>query len=167
MLGKQIVTALGMAGAIVVLLIAWRLLPTLPLPAPDGDDTAARLAFVARWLLLPGLALLAGIGIIANQRFFVADAIDGEPETGHRLIDITLRYNRNTLEQIVLAAIAWTGLALALPHDRLKLIPAIAIAFLAGRVLFWVGYMIAPVGRAFGLGLTFYPTMIWLVGRML
>jgi hypothetical protein len=170
MLGKQVVTALGMAGAIVVLLIAWRLLPALPLPAPDGDDTAARLAFAARWLLLPGLALLAGIGIIANQRFFVADAIDGELETGHRLIDITLRYNRNTLEQIVLAAIAWTGLALALPHDRLKLIPAMAIAFLAGRVLFWVGYMIAPVGRAFGLGLTFYPTiaaMIWLAGRML
>jgi uncharacterized membrane protein (UPF0136 family) len=84
-------------------------------------------------------------------------------------LDITLRYNRNTLEQVVLAAIAWTGLALALPHEQLKLISAMAIAFFIGRVLFWIGYLITPVGRAFGLGLTFYPTiaaLVWLALRM-
>lgn len=170
MLRKQIVTAFGMVGAIVVLLLVWWRLPLLPLPLPDGDDTAARLAFVSHWLLLPGLALLSGIGVIANRRFFVADAIDGAPETGDRFIDITLRYNRNTVEQTVLAAIAWTGLVLELQHDQLKLIPAMAIVFIIGRALFWIGYLIAPVGRAFGLGLTFYPTLaalIWLYGRML
>lgn len=64
--------------------------------------------------------------------------------------------------------IAWLGLALALPHAQLKLIPAMAIAFLIGRALFWIGYLIAPVGQAFGLGLTFYPTIaayVWLVLR--
>lgn len=168
MFHKQIIVALGMAAAVAVLVVAWAVLPSLPLPLPDGDDAAARLAFVARWLLLPGLALFAGVGAIANQRFFVADAIDGEPETNHRFIDITLRYNRNTVEQVVLAAIAWFGLALALPHAQLKLIPTMAILFLIGRALFWIGYLIAPVGRAFGLGLTFYPTIaayVWLVLR--
>ncbi|HEX4295451.1 MAG TPA: hypothetical protein VHZ29_15050 [Rhizomicrobium sp.] len=40
------------------------------MPLPDGDDTASRLAFAAHWLLLPGLTLLAGIALVANQRFF-------------------------------------------------------------------------------------------------
>jgi MAPEG family len=169
MLGKQIAVTLGSAAAIIVLLVAWWELPVLPLPTPDGADIATRLAFVARWLLLPGFALFFGIAAVAKQRFFVADAIDGEPETNNRFLDITLRYNRNTLEQVILAAIAWTGLALALPHAQLKLIPAMAIAFLVGRLLFWIGYMIAPMGRTFGLGLTFYPTvaaLIWLAVRM-
>lgn len=78
MLRKQLVVALGMVTAIAVLVVAWAMLPSLPLPVPDGDDAAARLAFVGRWLLLPGLALFAGVATIANQRFFVAEAIDGE-----------------------------------------------------------------------------------------
>jgi hypothetical protein len=120
MLGKQLTVALGMGAAVGLLLLAWSRLSILPLPLPDGDGTAARLAFVAHWLLLPGLALLFGIGLVANQRFF-ADAIDGGPSES-RLIQIALRYNLNTLEQIALAAIAWLGLTLTLPHDQLKLI---------------------------------------------
>jgi hypothetical protein len=168
-LGKQLTVAFGTGAAVALLLLAWLRLPTLPLPMPDGDDSAARLAFVAHWLPLPGLALLFGIGLVANQRFFVADAIDGGPSQS-RLIQIALRYNTNTLEQIVLAAIAWVGLALALPHDQLKLIPAMAISFLVGRVLFFIGYMIAPTGRALGLGLTAYPSfvaLVWLAFQML
>jgi hypothetical protein len=161
---------LGAAAAVAVLLLAWARSSALPLPLPDGDDNAARLAFVAHWLLLPGFSLFAGVGLIANQRFFVADAIDGERKSQSQLIEIAERYNRNTVEQIILAAIAWAGLALALPHEQLRLIPAMAIAFLIGRVLFFIGYMIAPVGRAFGFGLTAYPTfaaLIWLAMRML
>ena len=117
MLGKQIFVAIGMAAAVIVLVIFWQRLGDLPLPLPDGDDKAARLAFVARWLLLPGLALFAGIAVIANQRFFVSDAIDGARVSQSRLVEITLRYNQNTLEQTVLAAIAWSGLALVLSHE--------------------------------------------------
>ncbi len=169
MIRKQLVVALGMGAAITLLSLAWYQLPVLPLPVPDGDDTASRIAFVAHWLLLPGLALLFGIGLVANQRFFVADAIDGGPSSSS-LIEITLRYNLNTLEQTALAAIAWLGLALVLSHEYLKLIPAMAISFLVGRILFFIGYLIAPTARALGLGLTAYPTfaaLIWLAARML
>jgi MAPEG family len=165
---KQLAVVLGAGTAVALLLLAWARLDALPLPLPDGDDTASRLAFVGRWLLLPGLSLLFGIGLVANQRFFVADAIDGGPSES-TLIRIALRYNTNTVEQTILAAIAWTGLALALPHEQLKLIPAMAISFLVGRALFFVGYMIAPVGRALGLGLTAYPSfaaLVWLALRM-
>jgi hypothetical protein len=145
---KQIFVVIGMMTAVATLVVLWLRLADLHLPLPDGDDQAARLAFVARWLLLPALALFAGILVVANQRFFVADAIDGARTSQSRLIEITLRYNQNTLEQTVLAAIAWAGLALALPHEQLGLIPAMAMVFIAGRALFWIGYLIAPVARA-------------------
>ena len=169
MIRKQLAVVLGMGAAVIVLLVLWQHLAQLPLPRPDGNDQAARLAFVAHWLLLPGLALLAGIGAVANQRFFIASAIDGSRSPGGWFLEVTLRYNQNTLEQIVLAAIAWSGLALALPHEQLCLIPGLAILFFAGRIIFWIGYLIMPVGRAFGLGLTAYPTfaaLFWLAWRL-
>ena len=169
MLGKQLAVVFGAGAAVALLVLAWSLLSDLPLPPPDGDDTAARLGFAAHGMLLPGLALLLGIVIVANRRFFVADAIDGG-ESKSRLIEIARRYNLNTLEQTVLAAIAWAGLALSLPHVELKLIPAMAVSFFVGRILFFAGYLITPVGRAFGLGLSAYPSfaaLIWLGWQML
>jgi len=167
MLRKQMLVLLGMAAAVAVLVALWAQNPVLAVALP-ADDPAARLAFVARWLLLPGLTLLAGVGLTASRRFFTADAIDGTPEAAS--LDVNLRYNRNTLEQTVLAAIAWAGLSLALPHDRLVMIPMLAILFMAGRIAFWLGYLFAPWARTFGFGLTFYPTLaayVWLAGRLL
>ena len=169
MLRKQLFVAIGMMAAVVTLVVLWLRLADLHLPLPAGDDSASRLGYAARWLLLPALALFAGIAVVANQRFFVADAIDGARSSQSRLIEITLRYNLNTLEQTVLAAIAWAGLALALPHEKLMLIPAMAIVFIVGRALFWIGYLIIPGARALGLGLSAYPTfaaLVWLAGRM-
>jgi hypothetical protein len=163
---KQILIALGMSAAMAVcLIVAARTLG-------HGDaapvETAERLALAARWLLVPALCLLAGVGLTANQRFLRADAIDGGPAAGPGLLEVNLRYNQNTLEQTVLAAIAWTGLALALPARDLGLIPALAGLFAAGRAAFFAGYLYAPWARAFGLGLTFYPTiaaLVWLAAR--
>jgi hypothetical protein len=131
--------------------------------------TADRLALAWRWLLVPGLCLLAGIGTTANQRFLRADFIDGQRPTGPGFMEINLRYNTNTLEQTALAAIAWTGLALELRPQDLGLIPALAGLFAVGRAAFWLGYLYAPWARAFGLGLTAYPTfaaLIWLAFRV-
>jgi hypothetical protein len=119
-------------------------------------------------------ASLAGLGATANQRFLRADFIDGQrpaPDNDDRpgFMDVNLRYNLNTLEQAVLAAIAWTGLALELRPQDLGLIPALAGLFAAGRAAFWIGYLYRPWARAFGLGLTFYPTvgaLVWLAFRL-
>ncbi len=171
MLRKQVFVLFGMAFAVAILALLWMQGSAhLPFPTPSEDDAAARLAFAAHWLLLPGFCLLVGIAIVANRRFFLPDAIDGSRTPESRTLEINLRYNQNTLEQTVLAAIAWTGLALALPHDRLALIPALAILFVVARILFWIGYLIAPGARAVGFALTFYPTVaafIWLAGRAL
>ena len=164
MVKKQVLVAAGMALAVVILMVFYTT-PQLALrfAPPLGDDDASRLAFAARWLLVPALCLLAGVGMMANRRFFSDDAIDGTRVPENRSLEINLRYNQNTLEQAVLAAAAWIGLALVLPHERLGLIGMLACLFALGRVLFWLGYLIAPWARAVGFGLTFYPTAIALV----
>ncbi len=174
MLRKQGLVLAGMAGAIIVIVLlvanAGVVATWLHIPVPSGDDAASRLALAAQWLVVPGLTLMIGIGMVARQRFFVADAMDGSPNTQNHVLEINLRYNRNTLEQMLLVALAWPTLALALPHDRLALIPELAIVFGVARALFWLGYLYAGWARAFGFALTFYPTVavyLWLVWKAL
>jgi hypothetical protein len=149
---------------ILTLTFAPRLFGAAALPA---DTPAARLAFVAHWLVLPAVTLLAGV-ILAARRGFHADAIEGTRTPASHGLEINLRYNQNTLEQVVLAVIAWTALALVLPHASLVLIPALATLFLVGRASFWIGYLLHPMGRAFGMVLTVLPTLGalgWLLWR--
>ena len=151
--------AAAIAGVVVVFYVQWG----APDPAPA--DAGERLAFAVRWMLVPGLALLAGIGMTANQRFLKSDAIDGERRVEGKGFEINLRYNQNTLEQLALAAVAWTGLALVLPVEQLGVIARMAVLFGVGRAAFWLGYLYAPWARAFGMGLTAYPSfaaLVWL-----
>ncbi|MFL5295667.1 MAG: MAPEG family protein [Phenylobacterium sp.] len=168
MLRKQILIALGMLAAMAVCAAAAsRALGAWPAVEAATD---LRLALVAHWMVVPGLCLLVGLGVTANQRFLRAEFIDGQHPSKPGFMDVNLRYNLNTLEQTVLAAIAWSGLALALRPQDLALIPALAVLFAVGRVTFWIGYLYAPWARAFGLGLTFYPTvaaLVWLAFRLL
>jgi hypothetical protein len=168
MLRKQVLIALGMLAALAVCAaVASRALGAWP---ATETSPAVRLTLAVRWLLVPGICLLAGLGVTANQRFLRADFIDGQRPEKPGFMDVNLRYNLNTLEQTVLAAIAWSGLALTLRPQDLGLIPALAGLFAVGRVAFWLGYLYAPWARAFGLGLTFYPTvaaLIWLTFRNL
>ena len=156
---KQVV---GIAGALPAFLVvgltlehANSLFAFVVLPA---DELSSRLAFALRWMLLPGVCLLVGV-MVAGRRGFVADAIDGTRMPTSHSLEINLRYNLNTLEQTVLACIAWASLAISLPISHLVVIPAMATLFAMGRGAFWVGYLIYPMGRAFGMVLTALPTV--------
>jgi hypothetical protein len=130
-----------------------------------SDDASARLIFAVQCLLGPACMLWAGVQF-AGRRFLYPDAIDGTRTPANRGLEINLRYNLNTLEQLVLAAVAWSNLALVLSHDRLVLIPAMATLFVIGRITFWIGYLWRPVARAFGMILTALPTAVtyvWLL----
>jgi hypothetical protein len=168
-LHKQLVVMAGAALGVAVVVIVWANLPAwFNGTQPATDDTAGRLAFALRWLLAPGVALAVGV-LAAGRRGFYADAIDGTRTPSDRGLEINLRYNQNTLEQTVLASIAWISLALVLPHRWLAVIPAMASLFLSGRAVFWVGYRIWPPLRAFGMVLTALPTFaayVWLVWRL-
>jgi hypothetical protein len=152
----------GMLAAIIVGL-GFGLFVDWGAPSPPPADAGERIAFAGRWLLIPGLALFAGVGFTANQRFLKPDAIDGERKVESWGFEVNLRYNLNTLEQAILAAIAWIGLALVLPVNQLGVIPRMAVMFGVGRAAFWAGYLYAPWARAFGMGLTAYPTFVGLI----
>lgn len=167
---KQLIVVAGVVPAVIVVYLTARYASILfSFAALPADNIGARLAFAARWLTVPGLTLLAGIWA-AGRRGFIADAIDGTRSPLSHSLEINLRYNQNTLEQVVLAAIAWLNLSVMLPQERLVLIPAAAVLFGFGRATFWIGYLIYPTARAFGMVLTALPTIaayVWLVGRAL
>ena len=167
MIRKQLVVLAGGAAGFLAVIVVWRhaaqLFARVAVPA---DDTASRLAFTAHWLILPGLTLLAGIIAVGLQRAFAADAIDGTRTPVSRSLEISLRYNQNTLEQTLLAAIAWAALAPLLARDELVFIPMMAFLFAFGRIAFWIGYLLHPLARAFGMVLTVLPTLwayVWLL----
>ncbi len=152
----QLVVAAGMIlGAVLSLLIAWLLWHRIGItPRQIGLDE--RLAYAAKWALVPGVCLLIGIMMIANLRFFTR-GIDPLSGFEDKTFAIWQRYIRNTLEQSVLFVIGITAYSAITYQYWLKLIPIVAVLFVIGRALFVIGYLIKPTYRAAGFAMTFYP----------
>lgn len=132
--------------------LLWRHLGVSARPAEIHE----RLAFAAKWSLVPAICLLVGIAMVANHRFF-SRAIDPLDTTPDRTLAIWRHYLTNTQEQTVLFVIGAGAFAAVTPLYWLKAIPIIAALFALGRLLFIIGYLIRPTWRAAGFALTFYP----------
>lgn len=130
-------------------------------------DRAQALVMVAGWLAVPAMCLLAGITFVEIWRFTHAEDNLGSPETVNHTLEIALRYNRNTLEQAVMAGAAWLGLAVSWPDLVTNGLPILGALFVAGRGIFWAGYQAAPWARACGFAMTMAPTAILLCAEML
>lgn len=127
-------------------------------------DIADRLALALRLDLAVLLCLVAAIGRVANQRFRSAEDIGGAGSPGESpMVHRSRAILQNTLEQVVLAIPVHLALALLLPADRMAVIAALVLLFVIGRIAFTVGYPHGGPGRAFGFGLTFYPSVAALV----
>lgn len=132
------------------------LLPASVLPS---DEAGARLAWAMQWALLPMLTLMISIMRVANYRFASPQDIDGSGLTsGTPAIQILRAVLQNTLEQAVLAVLAYCIWSVTMPLRWLGTIPAAAGLFVAGRIVFTLGYARGAAGRATGFGLTAYPT---------
>ncbi|MBI3504925.1 MAG: MAPEG family protein [Proteobacteria bacterium] len=139
--------------------------PAILLPAGPFPAT---LQAALSWGLLPALCLVGNIAAMANHRFYSPADIDGSGLTvatpKARIIQAMLQ---NTLEQAVLASIAYAVWASTMPEGWQAVVPAAALLFAGGRALFWYGYERGAPGRAMGFGLTFYPTMLMLAACVL
>jgi hypothetical protein len=129
-----------------------------------GSDLASR-ATVASWaLVLPAFALFVCIARLAKHRFFTPEDIHGSGLTGGtdkaRLLQALLQ---NTLEQSCLALPVYIATSIVAPASLLPLVPAAAGMFLVGRLFFFAGYAKGAPSRAYGFGLTFYPTVFLLL----
>lgn len=140
--------------SITFLVVAYFLV-SLPLPVLDTEQQ--RFIFTLRCQIFPVLMLFAGIVAVGNDRF-VSPAINPLAGAESEKTRVHLRYLSNTLEQFVLFFIASLVLSTFLDAHSIKLIPILVTLFVFGRIAFWIGYLKNPLYRAFGLGVTAYPT---------
>ncbi|MEA3040592.1 MAG: hypothetical protein QOC65_81 [Sphingomonadales bacterium] len=145
-----------MAGGLAFTLAAF-FWPELP-EVPSGTDGRPTL-----WLgcaALAGFCLLVSVGRLAGHRFFTPDDIDGGGMSGNTPRAALLQsLIQNTLEQVVLAIIAWGAWLWLGPAERGGHVIVFALAFAVGRLLFFAGYSRGALFRALGFTLTFYPSV--------
>ncbi|MBM4204771.1 MAG: MAPEG family protein [Gammaproteobacteria bacterium] len=140
----------------------------LPLPlildvAPWLEPDRSRSLLLTAVLLAAPMAIC--IASIARFRFFSPADIHGSGLTaGSDRIRILQSVLQNTLEQTVLAAIVQTAWILVASKQWLPVANLAAILFVAGRIFFATGYAKGAPARAFGFGLTFYPSVVLLFG---
>jgi len=134
---------------------------------PHGPSS---LAFALAWDTPIVVCLVVNIAMVANHRFFTPDDIDGGGlSVGTARVRLLQSMLQNTLEQTVLAMAVHLIWASVMPANWQAAIPAAALLFAIGRVLFWHGYAKGAPSRALGFGLTFYPSAAMLaliIGRL-
>ena len=122
-------------------------------------DQAEALDILGFSFVIPAVSLAIGIGWAAKTRHGEI-TIDGSTPQAGTPLDLTLRYIRNTSEQIVLFVLSAVSLcAASLPVAKV-LLPTLGIWFGLARLAFWIGYRKRPVFRATGFAATFHPTVV-------
>ena len=132
---------------------------------PQSWEIADQLALLVKCSVVTTLPFIAAIIVVAAQRLnprYLAGK-DIKPDSA---LDINARVAQNSLEQFVLYFVGLGAMALYLTPKDAQTLPILATLFFIGRVLYWWGYHHNTYVRAFGFGLTFYPTVIvyaWLI----
>ena len=132
---------------------------------PTDWTLGDRIALVIKDAVIAILPAVLAICIVAAQRLDPSMFVGRSPKP-NSAVDINNRFILNTVEQFILYFIGNAGLALYCPLEEARTLIILTTLFLLGRVLFWVGYHYNPYVRAFGFGITFYPTVavyLWLV----
>jgi hypothetical protein len=163
--GKQRGVLIGMAAGlgVTIVVLAGAIVEAPPALLPE-PGLAAAWAHALAWDALVVACLAGNIGRLAAHRFFTPADIDGgatsDGTAAARLLQATLQ---NTLEQTVLATATHAIWAATAPLTWQAAIPAAAVLFVIGRVLFWRGYAHGAPARAVGFALTFYPSVVMLL----
>jgi hypothetical protein len=145
-----------------MVLAMWLVPKALPAPA-DVAALDGRLAYALRWCAFAALPLFAMIVAIGNARAMSA-AIDPTLGLESEAMQVNGRVADNTLQQYVLFLAGTSALAVGLSPGSMRVIGAAAIVFVAARTLFWIGYRIDPLYRAFGFAATIYLNIGLLLG---
>jgi len=136
--------------------------------SPFGWSVGDRLALAIQCSVVATLPAVIAIIVVAAQRLN-PDMWVGQRVRPNSALDINTRFILNTMEQFVLFLVGIGGIALYAPLTEAHSLPILTSLFLLGRILFWLGYHYNPYLRAFGFGITFYPTVgmfAWLIIRM-
>jgi hypothetical protein len=130
---------------------------------PEQWTLVDRIALVIKDAVFAILPAVIVICVVAAQRLNPSMWVGRSPKSGSA-VDINNRFILNTVEQFILYFIAHTALAVYGRLEEARTLVILTVLFVLGRILFWVGYHFNPYLRAFGFGLTFYPTVAVFVG---
>ncbi|MGE3627632.1 MAG: MAPEG family protein [Hyphomicrobiales bacterium] len=136
---------------------------------PESWEVADRLSLIIKDAVFAILPAVIAVAIVAAQRLN-PDMWVGQRVKPNSALDINTRFILNTFEQFTLYFTAQAALCLYAPIEEARSMPLLTVLFVLGRILFWIGYHKNPYLRAFGFGLTFYPTCgayFWLLVVML
>jgi hypothetical protein len=140
--------------AVTLLALLW------PGVSAGSTDLAARLSAWLSCDLAAAAWLAIAVARLARHRFFSDDDIDGALGRGTTRAAVLQSLVQNTLEQTLLAVVAYGAWLFAAPSAAPVGTAWIAVGcFSAGRLLFFLGYDRGAPARAFGFALTFYPTV--------
>jgi len=132
---------------------------------PESWGIADRLALVIKDAVIALIPGIIGICVVAAQRLDPSMFVGQTPKP-NSAVEINTKFILNTFEQFTAYFIANAGLAMYCPIEEARTLPILTGLFVVGRILFWVGYHKNPYLRAFGFGVSFYPTVIayvWLL----
>ena len=164
MTGDQRKVLIGAVSGILSMALAMWLL-TMALPDANAPALAGRLAYAPVANAGAAVILFVMLAAVGNGRF-LSEAID--PTLGKETPRIVIdgHVADNTTQQFLVFAAATLGLAANLPEDDLNVVAAAAITFVVARTLFWIGYRVHPLYRAFGFSATAYLNLGLLVAAM-
>ena len=106
------------------------------------------------WALLVPAVLMMGFTLAVMAVRMHVRAFDPVNAADPPAVRAASRALTNTLEQAAVFAPSAVVIALTSGPAVRQLVPALAITFLLARVVFWVGYLTAPVNRAVGMAAT-------------
>jgi uncharacterized membrane protein YecN with MAPEG domain len=157
---KGMIAGATVTAIVIVGTILWG--PRLLSPEASVSE---RIAFALRTDVFIALWLGISVALLARHRFFTPEDIDGGGLAhGTEMAHVLQATLQNTLEQTVLAVLVHCMWAIVMPLSWISAIPAATVLFLCGRVLFLRGYRGGAPARAVGFTLTYYPTVLMLIG---
>ena len=162
---KQRAVLIGMLiGALLTIVGLGTAIVFSPVSLPMDASAADRIAFALQADILVAIWLAICVGRLARHRFFTPEDIDGGGLTaGTERAHVLQAGLQNTLEQAALAVLVHLIWVVYMPVSWAPAVPAAAILFFLGRILFIRGYTGGAPSRALGFALTFYPSVLMLV----
>ena len=129
---------------------------------PDMSD-AERLMYAYRCLVFSVIPIFYASWKVGYVRLENLDTVGGHPTApippSMETFKVYQRILQNTVEQTIMHVIAVLALVSILEVDQLWNIPLLVFLFVVGRAAFFIGYVMNPLCRPFGFGLTVMPTI--------
>jgi MAPEG family len=143
---------LGACGVVAAGLL-WRQLAAGIAAPSDGVNLAGRVGLALAWLL-PALLVLWAMLLAQMGARFLGGVFDPLAGKDGRFLAVNQRIITNTVEHASVFVPALLALAAGVDREHMPLVLALPLVFAAGRVAFWAGYLVAPLGRGIGMAAT-------------